>query len=910
MTRTTIFLCIFIILTAFVFAYPTTEKVPATGVAPLDVLSSIPTGMFVSTAGDFQDRYIFTFSSKTLTIIDTRTWLEYPNSVEDFSQNIVAVDLLSNGTSLMVALDNGNVARLELDDEDTFENTEEEPSDDEEEEEEESGRPTDSRELFVAEDMTAAGISDMVTDPNDDLEKVYMINTSGLYYYEYNFTTNSLLEFSLNSENNTSLSASHTPNKILFAESEAGDRIVISTTTGVLLITEPGSGVFTEFSLTVREDDTVTPNLTQMALDPDQNYVYLLDVTNDLIWVFSLQSEGFENQISTAATLDPIEFDTDDNSSFTDLVLFEDTLDSTVTAYLAGTSGLSLVNAGDPGTPASTKNIDNDTSTPETDDPISLSGTPNLVRTSSASDRYVYTANGDASISVITDKPFVSVTSLSTTSVNITDSTFTTTFQTDTAGAYSVHSNSNPDGTGGTELIASTSIADINTDTTTSTIDINSLARSAFVEGSNAIVVYVTATTGALVGRGGIYLTVDRPPEALTISTGSFGNAKAFLDFEPSEDDDIANYILYAEPAENQTSPTCPGSLTFASTSVITVSLSPSLCSSTLCSGTVTGLTNGTYYCLAVRAVDNSSQNGDLSALPVAILPELTVGPAEFSGETGCQLFVEKEKTTKQILVTLLLFVFPLTLTRALRKRCHEGMFCAMRPKDRSFKPSRKIGEGILFCFFILAFFSSPAFSETDHARFEKEVTPKFFTFEFRVSSWIPMDSDTKTFFSVCCNPTTDLEVGILFKDRYNLALSTGFAYFRGDAIGITTGRTSGERFNLLTVPLRLSFIYRFDFVPEQMFVPFARLGVDSVIFNEFGANNDIWGNKFGFHAGAGLAILLDRVESLSADVETDMGINDIFLILEGRYAYINSFQDTGLDLSGIYPYLGVLFAF
>ena len=197
MTRTTIFLCIFIILTAFVFAYPTTEKVPATGVAPLDVLSSIPTGMFVSTAGDFQDRYIFTFSSKTLTIIDTRTWLEYPNSVEDFSQNIVAVDLLSNGTSLMVALDNGNVARLELDDEDTFENTEEEPSDDEEEEEEESGRPTDSRELFVAEDMTAAGISDMVTDPNDDLEKVYMINTSGLYYYEYNFTTNSLLEVSL-----------------------------------------------------------------------------------------------------------------------------------------------------------------------------------------------------------------------------------------------------------------------------------------------------------------------------------------------------------------------------------------------------------------------------------------------------------------------------------------------------------------------------------------------------------------------------------------------------------------------------------------------------------------------------------------------------------------------------------------
>jgi hypothetical protein len=183
---------------------------------------------------------------------------------------------------------------------------------------------------------------------------------------------------------------------------------------------------------------------------------------------------------------------------------------------------------------------------------------------------------------------------------------------------------------------------------------------------------------------------------------------------------------------------------------------------------------------------------------------------------------------------------------------------------------------------------------------------PEHFTLELKGSLWIPTNSDVKQFFGACCNPVGEIEFGYSHKNRYNVTVTAGFSFFTGDAVS-SSGRVSADSFTLITFPLRADFIYRFDFVTNQIIVPYLRAGFDSVIFRESTGDDSLSGNKFGFHGGAGFSILLDNLDSTSLEQE---GVNDVYLTIEGRYAYINSFKSTGLDLSGFYPYAGVLFQF
>lgn len=889
------------------WSYPSAEKAPATGVAPLAILSSQPSILFVPKFGDFKDRYLFAVNNATLTIINTTTWEEHPTQPDEFSDNIVGVDLLPNGTSLIVALSNGNLARLELDDEDTFVDTD---TDEEEEDEDTSTssnsstsststrkpEPQDSRVIFASKNMTNAGASSLVADP--DQEKVYIINSSAQYYSIFNLANSVLTELNLgttssttSSDSSTTTSTSFTPNDIVFAQSDSSDRIIMSTSNGILLVGTPDSTSFAQVSLITSLGETAgttTHNLTKLTLSEDHNFVFVLDDTEDVVWVYSIAGTRFVDQQSSGTSLDPIEFASDDNSSFADIAIFSDTATNTVYGYISGSGGLSVFNATSPGTSSSNKNFDLNTTTIDTEDPVDLSGTPATLETSSTSDRYIYAANGDSTISVVTDKPFVSVTALSAATLTETSSTFTVTFQTDTAGTYTVRVNPDPDGTGGTELITATTISDLNTDTTTASLDMNSFSRSAFSEGKNRVVVFVT-DSGSLTGRDGKYITVDRPPGQVTITAVQFGNQKAYVTFLQLSDDDISTYTLYAEPAQNQSTPDCPGSLTFSGASAISNPVTPSSCaSSSSCTGEINNLTNDTVYCVAIQATDNSSQTGTLSGFATSVTPEATVGPAEFFGETGCALQQSHKNKSQYNFAIFLFFLLPLF---------------ALKFVTRPPTPS------LIFLALLFTPFFSHAQAVRIHVGQEQESTPKLFTFETRAGPWLPTDSGSRDFFGMCCHPGGELEFGMILRNRYNITVATGFFYNSGEQVGIRSGQSSGDAYKLYTIPMRVSFIYRFDFVTEQIVVPFARAGFDSVLFIE-SAGNTIWGNKLGLHGGAGVAFLLDRIEGLSSTVESDMGINDMYLILEGRYAYINSFKSTGLDLSGFYPFLGLMMAF
>lgn len=861
------FLILTLLAPMLVVAFPLSEKRPDTEVVPLNILSAQPEKIFLPTFGDFKDALLFTVSSTTLTIIDTTTWDEYTTQPDAFPSAVVDVGLLANGTTLVAALASGNLARIELDDEDTFANT---VSSDDVDEDEDNESVLDDRVTNVSDNMTTAGISHMVVDDEDDT--AYMVSDDG-FYFEYNFDTQDFIEIELLDSDGTA----YTPTDILFAASSDGDKVLISTDTNVLLQISPGSGSYSEVTLTSTADAAdSTPSFLQMALTQDGDFAYIIDSANDVIWVYSLQSETFEDQISSGTSLDPITVDSSENTTFSDITIYEENAD--FTAYVSGASGITLMDASNPETAEDTKIIDADDSTSGSENPITVSATPGLLAASSEEDGIIYSANADATISVFTENPFVSITEISPSSVTGSSSTFSLTFQADSAGTYTVKANSNPSGSQGTELLDETELTTADTATTTENIDINSFERTTFVEGTNKIFVFVTDSEDRT-GRSAIYLTVDRPPEELTITGGTFGSSKAYLTFEASTDEDIDYYSIFAEPAASQSSPDCPGSLTFESSNTSANSLQPTECTGSLCTGIVTNLTNDITYCLAVYAVDLTGQQGTLATFATAITPEQTVGPAGFLGETDCSLGAS---SNTRVSVTLLLVTFLILGTRR--------FFYRKKTSARFF--------------LILLFFFLPTLS---HAQ---ERTPQNWTIEGKGSLWIPTDSGMKTFFNPCCNFGGEVEFGILFRNHYNITLSSGFGYKSGDAVGATSGLPSGDSFTLLTFPVRLDFIYRFDFKTEQLFLPYLRGGMDAVIFREVSGNSSTNGAKYGLHAGAGFGFLLDHVENLTSEMENDMGINDIYLVLEGRYAFINSFKSTGLDLSGFYPYLGVLFEF
>jgi hypothetical protein len=183
-------------------------------------------------------------------------------------------------------------------------------------------------------------------------------------------------------------------------------------------------------------------------------------------------------------------------------------------------------------------------------------------------------------------------------------------------------------------------------------------------------------------------------------------------------------------------------------------------------------------------------------------------------------------------------------------------------------------------------------------------------TLELKGGLWIPTDSDIKQFFDPCCNIVGEIEFGWLYKQRYHVAVSAGFSWANGSAVGLRSGLPSGDDFSLYTIPLRTDFIYHFSFKDRQLFVPYARAGFDAVVFIEDDPDETITGVKIGVHGGVGLGILLSRIEEQSNVMEADYGVSGVYLNLEGRYAFINGFSSTGLDLSGFYPYLGLVFHF
>lgn len=825
-------------------SFPNSEK------ESLDVVSSQATSMVLDS-----DRYLFLSNGSGIFRIDTATWSlasEQVGALSASDSDTTKADLAGTiaglairGRSLFATQTDGDLLVFDLD-----------------------SIATAPTAIKIISGTLGEVVADTETGADDD--KLYILDKSNnsLIVYDIGDQTHSSITLT------NALGQSVSPVALIFvpfpttASTSSTDRVFITTNSGlVFAVNEGGIALAATFTLSNTSKD-----LPALDVTPDGDFVLVVNATDGVVHVLDTSGLVEIDADSAISGVNPI--DVDPNDSLKGIAVTDVTDPSDTYVYVTGAQGVTVIDLNLSGASFQEPTLldfDDDGASDATDNALSLSSVPGPVIASSSTDGYVYTSNGNAHISVITDNPFVTVsaTSLGTTGLT-TGGSFTVTFQSDETGTYRVLVSGGITATG-TE-VASGTVSAADTDVTTDAI---SFDASIFGEGSNSVFIFVTDSEGHI-GRDATTVTVDTPPDGVEIVETDFGNEKIFVIFERLTVSDMDHYNIYADT---------DAAAVATKTTVAAAVSHPS--SGTNLEGVITGLVNGTAYFIGIEAVDATGNVGTrtttLSDGTAAIeTPEQTIGLAESVGEAGCALMPVSSGADAAPSHTLQIFLFcflPVFLLAALRRR--------------------KLFLGVLL---LSALGMSPSHAE--------EKTPQWWSLEFKGGVWMPIDTTTKNFLGSCCDPTGLVEFGFLYKSKLGIEVGTGYVSSGGRAVGAASGAASRDSFHIMMIPIYNNVTFRADFKEDQLFVPYAKAGFDYWLFRQNLQGTIIKGGKAGLHGAAGLQIILDRIEDLSDTMETGLGVNDAYFTVEGRYSWLNGFGGSGLDLSHFLFTGGFLFEF
>jgi len=219
--------------------------------------------------------------------------------------------------------------------------------------------------------------------------------------------------------------------------------------------------------------------------------------------------------------------------------------------------------------------------------------------------------------------------------------------------------------------------------------------------------------------------------------------------------------------------------------------------------------------------------------------------------------------------------------------------------------------------------------------------SPQKFAFELRFGPYRPdIDGEFKSingnppfqpyqqYFGSGQHLMTQIELDYQFWHRFgSIAAGIGLGYFSvtGTApVADGTGFASGDQSELKIVPVTLSAIYRFDyFLQTRNFplVPYGKLGLDWDYWQDTDGNGDIAtdghggngrGGTLGWHAGVGLALVLDMLDPDAAhDFDLDVGVNHTALTFEFFHSDISGLGESNrLHLGDTNWTLGLLLEF
>ena len=138
------------------------------------------------------------------------------------------------------------------------------------------------------------------------------------------------------------------------------------------------------------------------------------------------------------------------------------------------------------------------------------------------------------------------------------------------------------------------------------------------------------------------------------------------------------------------------------------------------------------------------------------------------------------------------------------------------------------------------------------------------------------------------------------------VGLHLGYGNVKGHGVEKDSGEKSVDTTELHWLPLRISLVYRFDYLWTRLNVPltiYAKAGFDYSfwwIYN--GADStakadgkDGYGGTFGFHVVAGAAFVLNWLApEMAKSFDVEWGINNSYIFAEYMYAQIDNFGASG----------------
>ncbi|MBY0371498.1 hypothetical protein K2X33_12475 [bacterium] len=149
--------------------------------------------------------------------------------------------------------------------------------------------------------------------------------------------------------------------------------------------------------------------------------------------------------------------------------------------------------------------------------------------------------------------------------------------------------------------------------------------------------------------------------------------------------------------------------------------------------------------------------------------------------------------------------------------------------------------------------------------------------------------------------PGTGIRLGVDWMPLVGWAgkLGVGFALGYGKVNTVMNSGGATRIPFLEAYPLDADLVYRFDFVEDQLLVPFARVGVNATLLQEEYRKGGLQ-SFYGWYYAGGLAVCLDFLDAISAEVlNASTGIDNTYLLLQyKRVQGINPGAGQGPDLS------------
>lgn len=639
------------------------------------------------------------------------------------------------------------------------------------------------------------------------------------------------------------------------------DELYVSTDVGRIFYITSG-GVVSNPPI---EIDTVNgDDVTELAVTPAGDKVFAINSTDNVVEVISTSGH-------TIGT--PIEIDADDNTGLVGLTIAEaEDGSGGVYGFVSGSSGISVFDT----STGDLIDID-DTNEDGTHDPIP---TTNYGYMLTADNGYMYISSGGGDISVLTERPWINVSDVTykdasgeTVGYLKEGGSFTIAFTSDKDGEYEVKGGGGLDGDG-TLMVptagdaSGSATADQEISLTFSYADNDSVIG----EGISFVYVFVTDSSN-LTGHMAKTVNVDTPPAGIAINGTGFGDGRVYVNFNRLTASDIDYYNLYVD----------------ADYSIVQTKTTKSATvdqpeEGDTVTGTINGLDNGTTYYVAVEAVDTNGNVGTRSyqfadGSAASGMPQATIGPSALMNEAGgCSLNSNARFSYDAAAIVLLSIVILLGMKK----------------------------KNLLIILFLLFAFSTNLYA-ADEKKADKP-PPTWWSGEFRTGFWMPSNGEMDPFFSKCCNLVFAVSGGLLYDGKYGAEMGLGFMSKSGHGIGASTLETSNDKFNMTLLPMETNLVWRANYFRNQPVVPYIKTGFDYIYFRENMVGHVVQGLKTGLHAGGGLQIIMNWLDS-DAGAGGDFG-EDYYLTLEAKYGWINSFGKEGLDFSGPVYSAGILFEF